>query len=34
MRSPFHPEAIATAVDLVDDEVLYIRPESIKIEAV
>ncbi|KAF7344693.1 hypothetical protein MVEN_01629600 [Mycena venus] len=34
MHSPFNNEVIATAVDPVDDEVLYIRPESVKVEAV
>ncbi|KAJ7683734.1 hypothetical protein B0H14DRAFT_2654684 [Mycena olivaceomarginata] len=34
MHPPFHHEVIATAVDSVDDEVLYIRPESSKAEAV
>ncbi|KAJ7893499.1 hypothetical protein B0H13DRAFT_1886382 [Mycena leptocephala] len=34
VRSSVHHEVIATAVDLVHDEVLYIRPESIKVEAV
>ncbi|KAJ7929462.1 hypothetical protein B0H13DRAFT_2310607 [Mycena leptocephala] len=33
VRSSVHHEVIATAVDLVHDEVLYIRPESIKVEA-
>ncbi|KAJ6484927.1 hypothetical protein C8R45DRAFT_1099071 [Mycena sanguinolenta] len=32
-RSSFHHEVIA-AVNSVDDEVLYIRPESVKVEAV
>ncbi|KAF7366024.1 hypothetical protein MVEN_00478300 [Mycena venus] len=34
MHSPFNNEVIATAVDSVNDEVLYIRPESVKVEAV
>jgi hypothetical protein len=34
MHSPFHHETIITAVNSVDDEVLYIRPESVKFEAV
>jgi hypothetical protein len=34
VRSSVHHEVIATAVDLVHDEVLYIRPERIKVEAV
>ena len=34
VRSSFHHEVIATAVDLVHDEVLFIRPESVKVEAV
>ncbi|KAF7336423.1 hypothetical protein MSAN_02296300 [Mycena sanguinolenta] len=34
MHSSFHHEIIPTAVDLVVDEVLYIRPESVKVEGV
>ncbi|KAJ7336746.1 hypothetical protein DFH08DRAFT_813071 [Mycena albidolilacea] len=33
-NSPFHHETAVTAMDSVDDEVLYIRPESVKVEAV
>ncbi|KAF7339201.1 hypothetical protein MVEN_01997500 [Mycena venus] len=33
MDSSFHHEAVVTAEDSVDDEVLYIRPESVKVEA-
>ncbi|KAJ7839216.1 hypothetical protein B0H14DRAFT_2588071 [Mycena olivaceomarginata] len=34
MHSPFHHETAITAMDSADNEVLYIRPESVKVEAV